>query len=75
LPRASVHGYEINGWKALALHVTIAKEDAFDIQCIIYMMYRGHYKHDRTLLNAINKASSGTARRSRNGSEALRPTV
>jgi hypothetical protein len=38
-------------------------------------MYRGHYKHDRTLLNAINKASSGTARRSRNGSEALRPTV
>ena len=35
LPRASVHGYELNGWKALALHVTIAKEDAFDIQCII----------------------------------------
>jgi len=74
LPRASVHGYEINGWKALALHVTIAKEDAFDIQWY-HMMYRGHYKHDRTLVNAINKASSGTARRSRNGSEALRPTV
>lgn len=48
-------------------------------RCIWYtmyhMMYRGHYKHDRTLLNAIIKASSGTARRSRNGSEALRPTV
>jgi hypothetical protein len=34
-PELRSHGYELNGWKALALHVTIAKEDAFDVQCII----------------------------------------